>query len=121
MTELIKPLAEICAALTEAIGVLLITAVSLLALGKAGSQRLRSVPSQRVFQEGRERLARGILLGLEFLVAADIINTVALELTFQSVGVLAVIVLIRTFLSFALHVELHGRWPWQEAAAAGEA
>lgn len=59
------------------------------------------------------RLGRGILLGLELLVAGDIIHTVAVELTFETVGVLAIIVLIRTFLSFALEVELNGRWPWR--------
>ena len=61
----------------------------------------------------RANLARGILLGLEFLVAADIIGTVALTPTFESLGVLAGIVLIRTFLSFSLEVEIEGRWPWQ--------
>lgn len=54
------------------------------------------------------------MLGLEFLIAADIIHTVAVELTFETVGVLAVVVLIRTFLSFTLAVELNGRWPWQD-------
>lgn len=58
-------------------------------------------------------LGRGILFGLEFLVAADIIHTVAVELTFTTVGGLAIIVLIRTFLSFTLEVELTGHWPWQ--------
>ena len=62
----------------------------------------------------RERLARATLLGLEFLVAADIIRTVAVEPTFRGVGVLAVIVAVRTFLSFTLDVELEGRWPWQD-------
>jgi uncharacterized membrane protein len=61
----------------------------------------------------RANLARGILLGLEFLVAADIIGTVALTPTFESLGVLAGIVVIRTFLSFSLEVEIEGRWPWQ--------
>ena len=61
-----------------------------------------------------------ILLGLELLVAGDIIRTVAIDPTFTSVGVLAVIVAVRTFLSWSLEVELQGRWPWQggEAAAA---
>jgi uncharacterized membrane protein len=68
----------------------------------------------------RQRLGRGILLGLEFLVAADIIHTVAVELSFETVGVLALIVLIRTFLSFTLDVELTGRWPWQEKEESGE-
>jgi uncharacterized membrane protein len=64
----------------------------------------------------RQNLGRGILLGLEFLVAADIIRTVAVEPTLQSVLVLGLIVLIRTFLSMALEVEVDGRWPWQRVA-----
>lgn len=62
----------------------------------------------------RRFLGKSILLGLEFLVAADIINSVAIEPTFQSVGVLAIIVLIRTFLSFTLEAEMDGKWPWQD-------
>ena len=67
------------------------------------------------YHKYRSNLGRAILLGLEFLVAADIINTVALEPTFQSLGVLAAIVLVRTFLSFALEVEIDGHWPWEES------
>jgi len=67
----------------------------------------------------RERLGQAILLGLEFLVAADIIGTVAVDPTFQNVGILGAVVAIRTFLSFALEVEIEGRWPW--AARRGEA
>jgi uncharacterized membrane protein len=66
----------------------------------------------------RRRLGRAILLGLELLVAADIIRTVAVAPTFESVGVLAVIVAIRTFLSFSLELELEGRWPWQRVPEA---
>ena len=65
----------------------------------------------------RSSLGRSILLGLELLVAADIINTVAVEPTLTSLAVLAGIVAIRTFLSWSLEVEIDGRWPWQ----AGEA
>lgn len=65
----------------------------------------------------RSSLGKSILLGLEFLVAADIISTVAMEPTLDSLAVLAGIVLIRTFLSFSLEVEIEGRWPWQQAAA----
>lgn len=64
----------------------------------------------------RSGLGRAILLGLELLVAADIINTVAIRPTLASLAVLAGIVLIRTFLSFSLEVEIEGRWPWQRAA-----
>ena len=61
----------------------------------------------------RRQLGRSILLGLEFLVAADIIRTVAVTPTGESVAVLAGIVAIRTFLSFSLQVEMTGAWPWQ--------
>lgn len=65
----------------------------------------------------RHELGRVILLGLELLVAADIIRTVAVTPTLESVAVLGAIVLVRTFLSFSLEVELNGRWPWQRAAS----
>lgn len=67
-----------------------------------------------VYRSYRQEVGRSILLGLEFLVAADIIRTIAVEPTFPSVGVLAAIVLIRTFLSFSLELEITGRWPWQQ-------
>lgn len=65
------------------------------------------------YRSYRQGVGRAILLGLEFLVAGDIVRTVAVDPTFTSVGVLAAIVVIRTFLSFSLEVELEGRWPWQ--------
>lgn len=68
------------------------------------------VPAYRSY---RVSLGRAILLGLEFLVAGDIIRSVAISPSFESVGVLGLIVLVRTFLSFSLEVELQGRWPWQ--------
>ena len=67
------------------------------------------------YQDLKVRLGRALLLGLEILVAADIVRTVALEATLQSVLVLGLLVLIRTFLSWALVVEIEGRWPWQPA------
>jgi uncharacterized membrane protein len=72
------------------------------------------------YREYRKGLGRSILLGLEILVAGDIIRTVAIEPTFTSVGVLAVIVAVRTFLSWSLEVELHGRWPWSRGMEEGE-
>jgi len=73
---------------------------------------VRAVPTT-VFENYREHLSRGILLGLELLVAADIIRTLVVEPSFRSVGVLGLIVVVRTFLSFTLEVEVTGRWPWQ--------
>jgi uncharacterized membrane protein len=67
------------------------------------------------YRDLRADLGRAILLGLEFLVAADIVGTVAAEPTFTNLGVLALIVAIRTFLSFSLELEISGRWPWQHA------
>jgi uncharacterized membrane protein len=66
----------------------------------------------------RRRLGRAILLGLEFLVAADIIRTVAVTPSAESVAVLGGIVLIRTFLSFSLQLEVTGAWPWQQRSIA---
>jgi uncharacterized membrane protein len=71
---------------------------------------------QPVYRPYRSQLGRSILLGLELLVAADIIRTVAVTPTLESVAVLAGIVLIRTFLSFSLELEITGRWPWQTRA-----
>ncbi|MDM8083999.1 DUF1622 domain-containing protein [Cellulomonas cellasea] len=83
----------------------------------AGVQAVRRAGARSgpVYQPFRQQLGRSILLGLELLVAADIIRTVAVSPTFESVGVLAGIVLIRTFLSFSLELEITGRWPWQPA------
>jgi uncharacterized membrane protein len=86
---------------------------TLLALGAV----LRRKSGDKTYETYRRRLGRSILLGLELLVAADIIRTVAVAPTFQSVGVLGLIVLIRTFLSFSLELEITGRWPWQKREA----
>lgn len=71
------------------------------------------------YRSYRQGVGRAILLGLELLVAGDIIRTVAVSPTFTSVGVLALIVLVRTFLSVSLQVELDGRWPWQGRGPVG--
>ena len=65
------------------------------------------------YQQFKARLGKALLLGLEFLVAADIIRTVALEPTLQNVMILGLLVIIRTFLSWSLVVEIEGRWPWR--------
>lgn len=67
------------------------------------------------YRRYRQDLGRGILLGLEFLVAADIVRTVAVTPTLAGVLVLGLIVLIRTFLSTSIEVELEGRWPWRRS------
>jgi len=96
----------------DAAGVAAIALGGVLAAGIAIGRLLRRTPNTyRLF---RGQLGRAILLGLELLVAADIIRTVAVTPTLQSVAVLAGIVLIRTFLSWSLELEITGRWPWQK-------
>jgi len=72
---------------------------------------------EHVYEAYKVRIGRSLLLGLEVLVAADIVKTIALEITFTSLGVLAGLVLVRTFLSWTLVLEIEGRWPWQRQAS----
>jgi uncharacterized membrane protein len=71
------------------------------------------------YQQFKIRIGRSLLLGLEILVAADIVKTIAVEPSFLSLGVLAGLVVIRTFLSWSLVLEIEGRWPWQVDRRAG--
>jgi uncharacterized membrane protein len=100
----------------ELVGVLLILSGAAAATARFLA-RWASIGLDTAYREYRQHLGRAILLGLEFLVAGDIINTVAVDPTFRSVGVLAGIVVIRTFLSFSLEVEIEGRWPWARSPA----
>jgi uncharacterized membrane protein len=68
------------------------------------------------YEQYKIQLGKALLLGLEFLVAADIVRTVALEPTLQSVMILGLLVIVRTFLSWSLVVEIEGRWPWRAQA-----
>ncbi len=104
----------------DAIGIAIIVAGTLLALAVYVLRSTSKAERHSAYQRGRQDMGRSILLGLEFLVAGDIIRTVATTPTFQNVGVLGLIVLIRTFLSTALEVEVEGRWPWRKDAAAGD-
>jgi uncharacterized membrane protein len=67
------------------------------------------------YQQLKAQLGKALLLGLEFLVAADIVRTVALEPNLQNVMILGLLVIIRTFLSWSLVVEIEGHWPWRKA------
>ena len=73
----------------------------------------RKQSSHQSYVAFRRRSVRGLILGLEFLVAADIIRTVTVDYSLDSVLMLGLIVLIRSFLVFALHLEIDGRLPWQ--------
>lgn len=103
---------EIVGTVIDGVGVAIIAIGVVVSAGIAFGRLLRkSTETYRIF---REQLGRSILLGLEFLVAADIIRTVAVTPDARSVAVLAGIVAIRTFLSFSLELEITGRWPWQK-------
>ena len=96
----------------EAIGVICIVAGFVLsAIWFAG--RLRRLESLDAYQQFRQDLARSIILGLEFLIAGDIIRTVTVDQTLTGAAVLMLIVLIRVMLSLMLEFEIKGRWPWQ--------
>jgi uncharacterized membrane protein len=108
--------AEIVEAIGRAVDVVGVTAIAggiALVVLIASRRLLRREPD--VYGSFRQQLGRVILLGLELLVAADIIRTVAVTPTLESVIVLGVIVLVRTFLSFSLEVELTGNWPWHRS------
>jgi len=98
----------------EAVGVCVIVFGALFALVRSYTLSRSGRSDVGIYHLYRQTLGRAILLGLELLVAADIIGTVAVEPTLQNVLILAVIVLIRTFLSISLTVEIEGRWPWQQ-------
>lgn len=96
----------------EAMGVLVILA------GSAWSsfqfaRSYRRAPEGVAYTQFRRALGRSIILGLEFLIAGDIIRTVVVADTLENVAILGLIILIRTFLGVTLHLEIEGRWPWQ--------
>jgi uncharacterized membrane protein len=116
LTRLMEPVATGL----ELFGVFVIVAGILWATARFLLRDLRSGDSVKAYERYRANLGRGILLGLEILVGADIVATVTAPLTFRSVGLLGLIVLIRTFLSFSLETEIEGRWPWRRRGTPGE-
>ena len=110
---------ELVGQAVDAAGVAIIVVGTLVATALAALRLARRQAG--VYRGYRRRVGRSILLGLEFLVAGDIIRTVAVAPTYANVGVLAVIVAIRTFLSFSLELEITGRWPWQKPVVEAEA
>lgn len=110
--------ARIATRVIELTGITIIAVGAFFTLALFLWRMARGADRSETVAQFRSTLGRAILLGLEFLVAADIINTVAVEPTLNSVIVLAGIVLIRTFLSFSLEMEIEGRFPWQRARGA---
>lgn len=110
--EQIKLYIEYIAKGMEAIGVVIIALGGIIAISRFLISQLKD--NQHLYVRLRQELGKAILLGLEVLVAADIIATVVTEPTLQRVLTLGVIVLIRTFLSLSLQVEIEGKFPWQK-------
>jgi uncharacterized membrane protein len=109
--EYFRIIVEITGTTIDAAGVLIIVIGALVATWRFLFQGRRvTSPSYRRY---RQDIGMAVLLGLEFLVAGDIIRTVVVAPTLQNVFVLGLIVTIRTFLSMSLQLELEGRWPWQ--------
>ena len=109
LLEPVAMLLELAGVGVIVIATLIATAMFVRALGKGAAKP--------AYEQYRANLGRGILLGLEFLVGADIIATVTAPLTWESVGLLGGIVLIRTLLSFSLETEIEGVAPWRRRDA----
>jgi uncharacterized membrane protein len=110
---------EVVVRVIEAIAVAILAVGVLWGLSRAVVERVRGASAEDVVAATRLGLGRVLLLGLEVLIAADIIATVALDLNLQSVAALGLVVLIRTFLSWAIEVESYGHWPWQASRRRG--
>lgn len=96
----------------ESVGVLVVVVGSCVCSVKF-IRTFRQLPDGVAYRSYRRQLGRSIILGLEFLIAGDIIRTVVVADTLENVAILGLIILIRTFLSVTLHLEVEGRWPWQ--------
>lgn len=115
--EVIHHLIEWAALGIEVLAVVVIVAGVVLVAIKRGTVRyLFHLKEHGALESYKQQLGRPLLLGLELLVAADVIRTVALEPTLANVAVLGLLVVVRTVLSWSLAVEMEGRWPWQSKA-----
>jgi uncharacterized membrane protein len=108
---MIRELIELVAQGIEALAVLIIVGGIIYGIGRYFFHYRQHV--EDAYKRFKDKIGKALLLGLEFLVAADIIRTVALSPTLYNIAVLGVLVLIRTFLSWSIVVEIEGRWPWQ--------
>lgn len=109
-------IAEAVSEWIEVVAVSVIAVTVLISVALMARSALDGSGAARVFQVFKESFSRGVLLSLDLLIAADIIRTVTLEPSLENVGALGLLVVVRTFLSWALVLEAEGRWPWQSAA-----
>lgn len=121
MTEAIRELVHIAVLAMEVVAVLIIVAGLAIGLTRFAVRGLGGSGRPDAYHRFRVWMGRALLLGLEILVAADVVNTVALEPTLANVAALGLLVVIRTFLGWSLVVEIEGRWPWQARTSPSEA
>jgi len=122
MMETIRHLIEWVALSIDVLAVAVIVGAIVTATMPRGIVRTRvGAGPLDAFSRYKQRMGRGLLLGLELLLTADIVETVALKPTLESLAALGLLVLIRSFLSWSLEVEIEGRWPWRAKAEAGGA
>lgn len=113
MDETVKELVHGAVLTMEVVAVLIIVAGLAIGLARFAVGVVRQGSRAESYHRFRVWMGRALLLGLEILVAADVVNTVALEPTLSNVLALGLLVVIRTFLGWSLVVEIEGRWPWQ--------
>lgn len=119
MDETVKELVHVAVLIMEVVAVLIIVFGLVIGLTRFAADAVRQVGRADAIHRFKVWMGRALLLGLEILVAADVVNTVALEPNFSNVSALGLLVVIRTFLGWSLVVEIEGRWPWQAKAAGG--
>jgi len=119
--SLLTSLFELASVVLEVAGVVAIMAGTAFAVLEATRRLIQHENGQKTFDLFRTHLAKSILIGVELLIAADIVGTVIVWPKLEGLAALAVVVLIRTFLSFTLEVEIEGRWPWQRGTTRHEA
>jgi len=118
LVETVRGAIEWAALGIEVLGALVIVAGVLRVAVTRGTIRfLFKLDEPGAYGSYKQQMGRSLLLGLEFLVAGDVVRTVALEPTLLNVSVLGLLVLVRTFLSWSLAVEIEGHWPWQAKKA----
>ena len=115
MTDLFTNMVSVTGYAIEAFGVIIITIGFIIATYRVLSGNKETGTDR--FESYRRELGRSMLLGLEFLVAGDIIRTVVVDHSMQSIIALGLVVLIRTVLVFTIHLEVHGHWPWNSPQA----
>jgi len=118
LVENIRSVIEWAALGIESLGAVIIVAgVLRVAITRGTVRFLLKLDEPGAYESYKHQIGRSLLLGLEFLVAGDVVRTVALEPTLGNVAVLGLLVLVRTFLSWSLTVEIERRWPWQPRTA----